>query len=196
MESLYLIVGLGNPGGEYARTRHNAGFMVAEQLADVWKAGWNLEKKFNARVAKVEWSGRKVLLVEPQTFMNLSGETVGVLMSFYRVPLSQMLVVADDADLPLGEIRLRGKGSSGGHHGLESIEQHVGSREFARLKVGIGRTVDGQREITGHVLGKFSAPENKLLEKVLHRSALQAECWVNEGLEKAMNRFNGAISPE
>ena len=196
MESLYLIVGLGNPGGEYARTRHNAGFMVAEQLADVWKAGWNLEKKFNARVAKGEWSGRKVLLVEPQTFMNLSGETVGVLMSFYRVPLSQMLVVADDADLPLGEIRLRGKGSSGGHHGLESIEQHVGSREFARLKVGIGRTVDGQREITGHVLGKFSAPENKLLEKVLHRSALQAECWVNEGLEKAMNRFNGAISPE
>ena len=196
MESLYLIVGLGNPGGEYARTRHNAGFMVVEQLADVWKAGWNLEKKFNARVAKVEWSGRKVLLVEPQTFMNLSGETVGVLMSFYRVPLSQMLVVADDADLPLGEIRLRGKGSSGGHHGLESIEQHVGSREFARLKVGIGRTVDGQREITGHVLGKFSAPENKLLEKVLHRSALQAECWVNEGLEKAMNRFNGAISPE
>lgn len=196
MESLYLIVGLGNPGGEYARTRHNAGFMVVEQLADVWKAGWNLEKKFNARVAKGEWSGRKVLLVEPQTFMNLSGETVGVLMSFYRVPLSQMLVVADDADLPLGEIRLRGKGSSGGHHGLESIEQHVGSREFARLKVGIGRTVDGQREITGHVLGKFSAPENKLLEKVLHRSALQAECWVNEGLEKAMNRFNGAISPE
>ena len=196
MESLYLIVGLGNPGGEYARTRHNAGFMVVEQLADVWKAGWNLEKKFNARVAKDEWSGRKVLLVEPQTFMNLSGETVGVLMSFYRVPLSQMLVVADDADLPLGEIRLRGKGSSGGHHGLESIEQHVGSREFARLKVGIGRTVDGQREITGHVLGKFSAPENKLLEKVLHRSALQAECWVNEGLEKAMNRFNGAISPE
>ena len=196
MESLYLIVGLGNPGGEYARTRHNAGFMVVDQLADVWKAGWNLEKKFNARVAKGEWSGRKVLLVEPQTFMNLSGETIGVLMNFYRVPLAQMLVVADDADLPLGEIRLRGKGSSGGHHGLESIEQHVGSREFARLKVGIGRTVDGQREITGHVLGKFSAPENKLLEKVLHRSALQAECWVNEGLEKAMNRFNGAISPE
>lgn len=196
MESLYLIVGLGNPGGEYARTRHNAGFMVVEQLADVWKAGWNLEKKFNARVAKSEWSGRKVLLVEPQTFMNLSGETVGVLMSFYRVPLAQMLVVADDADLPLGEIRLRGKGSSGGHHGLESIEQHLGSREFARLKIGIGRTVDGRREITGHVLGKFSAPENKLLEKVLHRSALQAECWVNEGLEKAMNRFNGAISPE
>ena len=196
MESLYLIVGLGNPGGDYARTRHNAGFLVVEQLADAWKAGWSLEKKFNARVAKSEWSGRKVLLVEPQTFMNLSGETVGVLMSFYRVPLSQMLVVADDADLPFGEIRLRGKGSSGGHHGLESIEQHVGSREFARLKIGIGRTVDGRREITGHVLGKFSVPENNLLEKVLHRSAAQAECWVNEGLEKAMNRFNGAVSPE
>ena len=196
MESLYLIVGLGNPGGEYARTRHNAGFMVVERLAETWKTGWNLEKKFRSRVAKGERSGRKVLLAEPQTFMNLSGETVGALMDFYRVPLAQVLVVADDADLPFGEIRLRGRGSSGGHHGLESIEQHVGSREFARLKVGIGRTVDGRREITGHVLGNFSAPENDLLEKVLHRSAAQAECWVNEGLERAMNRFNGAVSPE
>lgn len=192
---MHLIVGLGNPGAEYARTRHNAGFLVVEELARRAKAGWNLEKKFSARVAKREVAARKVLLAEPQTFMNLSGDAVAALLSFYRVPLAQLLVVADDADLPFGEIRLKPKGSSGGHHGLESIEQHVGSREFARLKVGIGRK-DGRREITGHVLGKFSTDETGLLEKVLQRAADQAESWVAEGIEKAMNRFNGAIKLE
>ena len=120
---------------------------------------------------------------------------LAALLNFYRVPLAQVLVVADDADLPFGEIRLKPKGSSGGHHGLESIEQHVGSREFARLKVGIGRK-DGRREITGHVLGKFGPDETGLLEKVLQRAADQAESWVAEGIEKAMNRFNGAIKLE
>jgi len=195
MESLHLVVGLGNPGAEYARTRHNAGFLVLEELARRSSAGWNLEKKFDARVAKQDQDGRKVLLAQPQTFMNLSGEAVNALMGFYRVPLSQLLVVTDDADLPLGEIRLRSKGSSGGHHGLESIEQHAGSRDFARLKVGIGRK-DGRREITGHVLGKFSTEEAKLMDKVLQRAADQVACWVAEGIEKAMNRFNGVVNPE
>ena len=195
MESLFLIVGLGNPGADYARTRHNAGFLVVEELAQRAKAGWNFEKKFNARVAKAERDGRKVLFAEPQTFMNLSGESVSALLSFYQVPLGQLLVVVDDADLPFGEIRLKPKGSSGGHHGLESIEQHVGSREFARLKVGIGRK-DGRREITGHVLGKFGAEEASLLEKVLQRAAHQAECRVAEGIEKAMNRFNGVVDSQ
>ena len=195
MESLFLIVGLGNPGADYARTRHNAGFLVVEELAQRAKAGWNFEKKFKARVAKAERDGRKVLFAEPQTFMNLSGESVSALLSFYQVPLGQLLVVVDDADLPFGEIRLKPKGSSGGHHGLESIEQHVGSREFARLKVGIGRK-DGRREITGHVLGKFGADEASLLEKVLQRAAHQAECRVAEGIEKAMNRFNGVVDSQ
>ena len=195
MESLFLIVGLGNPGADYARTRHNAGFLVVEELAQRAKAGWNFEKKFNARLAKAERDGRKVLFAEPQTFMNLSGESVSALLSFYQVPLGQLLVVVDDADLPFGEIRLKPKGSSGGHHGLESIEQHVGSREFARLKVGIGRK-DGRREITGHVLGKFGADEAPLLEKVLQRAAHQAECRVAEGIEKAMNRFNGVVDSQ
>ena len=195
MESLFLIVGLGNPGADYARTRHNAGFLVVEELAQRAKAGWNFEKKFHARVAKAERDGRKVLFAEPQTFMNLSGESVSALLSFYQVPLGQLLVVVDDADLPFGEIRLKPKGSSGGHHGLESIEQHVGSREFARLKVGIGRK-DGRREITGHVLGKFGADEASLLEKVLQRAAHQAECRVAEGIEKAMNRFNGVVDSQ
>ena len=195
MESLHLVVGLDNPGAEYARTRHNAGFLVLEELARRASAGWNLEKKFDARMAKQDQDGRKVLLAQPQTFMNLSGEAVNALMGFYRVPLSQLLVVTDDADLPFGEIRLRTKGSSGGHHGLESIEQHIGSREFARLKVGIGRK-DGRREIAGHVLGKFSTGEAKLMDKVLQRAADQVACWVAEGIEKAMNRFNGVVNPE
>src|SRR4051812_32319062 len=118
MESLHLMVGLGNPGAEYARTRHNAGFLVVEQLAHRVSAGWNFEKKFEAKVAKTDRVGRKILFAEPQTFMNASGEAIGALMNFYHIPISQLLVIVDDADLPLGEIRLRTKGSSGGHHGL------------------------------------------------------------------------------
>jgi peptidyl-tRNA hydrolase, PTH1 family len=196
MESLYLIVGLGNPGGEYARTRHNAGFLVVEEIARRAQAEWSFEKKFNTRVARRDVSGRKVLLAEPQTFMNSSGEAVGAMLNFYRVPGSHVLVVVDDADLPLGELRLRPKGSSGGHHGLESIEQHVGSQNYARLKVGIGRTRDGRREITNFVLGRFSSEETAVLDKILRRAADQAECWVAEGIQKAMNQFNGVVSPE
>ncbi|HTD64984.1 MAG TPA: aminoacyl-tRNA hydrolase [Candidatus Limnocylindria bacterium] len=196
MESLHLVVGLGNPGAGYARTRHNAGFLVVEELARRASASWNLEKKFEARVAKADRAGRKMLFAQPQTFMNASGEAVGALMNFYRVPVGQLLVIVDDADLPFGEIRLRAKGSSGGHHGLESIEKHIGSREFARLKVGIGRTQDGRREITNYVLGKFNADEAKLLEKVLRRAADQTECWCEHGVEKAMNQFNGVVNSE
>jgi PTH1 family peptidyl-tRNA hydrolase len=196
MESLHLMVGLGNPGAEYAHTRHNAGFLVVEELARRSGAEWKFEKKFDARLAKWDSDGRKILLAEPQTFMNASGEAIGALLNFYRVPISQLLVIVDDADLPLGEIRLRARGSSGGHHGLESIEKHIGSREFARLKVGIGRTKDGRREITGHVLGKFGRDEAKLVEKVLQRAADQAECWCVDGIQKAMNRFNGAVNLE
>ncbi|HZV36060.1 MAG TPA: aminoacyl-tRNA hydrolase, partial [Verrucomicrobiae bacterium] len=150
MENLHLIVGLGNPGAKYARTRHNIGFQLVERLAEKWRTNWSDEKKFQSRVARWERDGRTVLLAQPQTFMNASGEAVGALTGFYRVPLARLLVAVDDADLPLGEIRLRPRGSSGGHHGLESIEQHVGSREFARLRLGIGRTADGRREITDY----------------------------------------------
>ena len=130
---------------------------------------------------------------EPQTFMNLSGESVAALADFYHLPLERILVVVDDADLPLGEIRLRPGGSSGGHHGLESIEQHLGSREYARLRIGIGRK-DGVRQITGMFWGSSSAAENDLLEKVLERAAEQMECWLDAGIQKAMNQFNGAVT--
>ncbi len=193
MEDLHLIVGLGNPGGEYAKTRHNAGFMLADLLAEHWRVGWSAAKKFQARVAKAERGGRGVILCEPQTFMNASGESVSAVMKFYQLPLKNLVVAMDDADLPLGEIRLRPGGSSGGHHGLESIEQHLGTREFARLRVGIGRQ-SGAREITGHVLGRLSAGELTVMGKVLGRAADQLECWLAHGLQKAMSQFNGVVN--
>lgn len=194
MENIFLIVGLGNPGAEYAKTRHNAGFLLVEKLAADWKCDWSNEKKFRARIAKIDRSDKRILLCQPQTFMNLSGETVGALANFYQLPLARILVAADDADLPVGTLRLRANGSSGGHHGLESIEQHLASRDFARLKIGIGRQ-DGLREITGHVLGKIDSAEGKTLEKVLGCAAKQVETWLDAGIGKAM-QLNGVIGPE
>ena len=192
MEPLHLIVGLGNPGAEYKRTRHNAGFLLVEKLATRWQAEWKNERKFNARLARAKCQQHPVLLCQPQTFMNASGETVGAILNFYQLPLGRLMVVVDDADLPLGGIRLRPGGSSGGHHGLESIEQHLGSREFARLRLGIGRR-DGAREITDYVLSRFDRAEAALMEKVLDRAADQAECWLTGGVQKAMNQFNGVV---
>ncbi len=190
--SLHLIVGLGNPGAEYAKTRHNAGFLAVERLAGRWQAGWAYEKKFNARVARAERGERRALLSEPQTYMNSSGQAVLALMAFYRVAPKQLLVVVDDADLPLGELRLRPRGSSGGHHGLESVERYLATREFARLRIGIGRAA-GAREITDYVLGRFSAAEAALADKALTVACDQAECWLNAGIQKAMNQFNGVV---
>lgn len=194
MENNFLIVGLGNPGADYAKTRHNAGFLLVEKLASQWKSAWKNERKFQARVSRTERNGKMILLAEPQTFMNLSGESVGALVRFYHLPPERILVVVDDADLPLGEIRLRPGGGAGGHHGLESVMQHLGSREYARLRIGIGRK-DESRQITGHVLGRFSVKENALLEKVLERAGYQLECWLNAGIQKAMSQFNGVVSP-
>ncbi|MGH7969480.1 MAG: aminoacyl-tRNA hydrolase [Limisphaerales bacterium] len=192
MENLYLIVGLGNPGAEYARTRHNVGFAVVDLLAGRWGASWATQKKFQARVALAEPDGRRVLLCQPQTFMNSSGDAAGAVKEFYRLPLTHVLVVVDDADLPLGQLRLRPGGSSGGHHGLESIEQRLGSREYPRLRIGIGRQ-DGLREITGHVLSRFGSTEAALADKILAVAADQAQTWVTAGIQKAMSQFNGAL---
>jgi PTH1 family peptidyl-tRNA hydrolase len=192
MENLHLIVGLGNPGADYAKTRHNAGFLLVERLAARWKCDWANEKKFHARIAKAERDGKRILLCQPQTFMNLSGESAGAVKDFYQVPLKQVLVAVDDADLPLGEIRLRADGGTAGHHGLESVEQHLATSNYTRLRIGIGRA-DGAREITDYVLAKFDAGERELLEKVLDRAANQVETWLDDGIEKAMNKFNGAV---
>lgn len=191
MEIAFLIVGLGNPGAEYENTRHNAGFLLVEKLTGRWKCDWANERKFRARLAKTVVNGKRVLLCEPQTFMNSSGEAVAAVANFYQLLPAQLLVAADDADLPLGTLRLRPGGSSGGHHGLESVESHVASRDYARLKIGIGRK-DGLREITNHVLGRFDSAEADLLEKVLDRAAAQVETWLDAGIKKAM-QLNGSV---
>jgi PTH1 family peptidyl-tRNA hydrolase len=194
MEHLYLIVGLGNVGAEYARTRHNAGFMLVERVAGRWQAEWRLENKFEARLALARRGGRQGLLCEPQTYMNASGLAVAAVRDYYQVALGRVLVLVDDADLPLGELRLRSKGGSGGHHGLESVEQHLGSRNYARLRLGIGRRAQDGREITDYVLSRFSAQEAVLFEKVLDRAADQVACWLEEGVQAAMNRYNGVLA--
>ena len=193
MENLYLIVGLGNPGAEYAATRHNAGFQVVERLAERCRAQWSYEKKFNAQMARWNRDDRNVLLCQPQTYMNSSGEAIAAILSYYQASINRLLVVVDDADLPLGELRLRPGGSSGGHHGLESIEQHLATREYARLRVGIGRQ-DEAREITGHVLSRFNSTETALIDKVLTFAADQAECWLTAGIQKAMSQYNGPVN--
>jgi PTH1 family peptidyl-tRNA hydrolase len=193
VEPWFLIVGLGNPGADYVRTRHNAGFMLVDLLAARWKAAWTTERKFQAQLARAEEGGRRVVLCKPVTFMNASGESVGPLAAYYKVPLERILVAVDDADLDLGEIRMRPSGSSGGHHGLESLEQHLGSREFARLRMGIGRERAEERRITGHVLAAFQPAERPLLEKVLQTASEQVECWLASGIARAMNDFNGVI---
>jgi len=193
MDNVYLIAGLGNPGRDYARTRHNAGFMVLDRLAERWKATWTLEKRFKSRVARLERASRKLILCLPQTYMNASGEAVGPLAGFQKVPASRVLVVVDDADLAFGQLRLRPEGSSGGHHGLESIESHLGTQKYARLRVGIGRDDPAAREISGYVLSPFRQEEQALLEKVLQTAGEQIECWLAEGAKPAMNRFNGTV---
>jgi peptidyl-tRNA hydrolase, PTH1 family len=183
MDDWSLIVGLGNPGEQYARTRHNAGFLVLDELADRFGANWSVENRFSALVARADFGGRRLLLAKPQTYMNLSGEAVGALMQFYRVPVAALLVVVDDANLASGAIRLRPGGSSGGHHGLDSITQHLGGEnQYAR-----------QREITDHVLGRFGAAEWPLMQKVFVRAGDQIECWLKSGIEIAMNQYNGAV---
>ena len=194
MENLFFIAGLGNPGPEYAATRHNIGFVLADRLAARWRAAWTLEKKFQARLARAERDGRKVILSQPQTFMNESGAAVGAVARFYQLPAERILIVVDDADLPLGKLRLRPEGSSGGHHGLESIEAALGTRGYPRLRLGIGRRAEDDRQIAHYVLDRFEAAERKAMEEVLDRAVQQVECWLSAGINEAMNKFNGAVT--
>jgi PTH1 family peptidyl-tRNA hydrolase len=195
VENVHLIVGLGNPGAEYVRTRHNSGFMAVERLAERFGVAWKSERKFKARLTRSEVGGKPVVLAQPQTFMNLSGSSVQAIMGYWKVPVGGLLVVVDDADLPLGTLRLRPDGSPGGHHGLESVEAHLGTRQYARQRIGIGRRADGAREITDYVLGRFDGSEMGLLQLVLERACDQMECWITSGTAKAMNEFNGTINP-
>lgn len=182
-----LVVGLGNPGPEYRHTRHNIGFMVVERLAARWRLRWGRPRN-QARCA-LGWVGdRYVALMEPLTFMNLSGEPVARAVSQYSLTPSDLLVIHDDLDLPFGKLRLRPSGSAGGHRGAQSLIDALGTKDFPRLRIGIGRPDDD--EVRDFVLSTFSPEENKRLEAVLDRAASAVETVLGQGLEAAMNEFN------
>lgn len=186
-----LICGLGNPGREYARHRHNVGFMVLDVLCARTGAALN-QDKFDAKVGQASLGGERVLLLAPQTFMNLSGKSVAAAARFYKIEPEDTLVVHDELDLPFGRLQLKSGGGAGGHNGLKSIIECWGSEAFARLRFGIGKPEgpNGKERVTGHVLSSFSTEEQRLLEELLARSADACELWVREGLATAMNRFN------
>jgi PTH1 family peptidyl-tRNA hydrolase len=182
-----LIVGLGNPGSKYARTRHNAGFVIVDELAERWGVrDW--QKKNEARYA-IDRS-RNAILVEPQSYMNLSGRPTLGLATFYKVPPERMLVVVDDLDLPFGTLRMRADGSSGGHNGLKSLIESFG-QGFPRLRVGIGRGQDP--DAIDRVLGDFSESEQKGLPDLVDRAVEGIETWLTDGVAAAMNRVNAKV---
>lgn len=178
-----LIVGLGNPGREYERTRHNVGFMLLERLA-MGKAEWRRERAWHALLAKTDG----VLLCKPETYMNLSGNAVAAVAGFFQIPAAQILVVSDDLALPLGRLRLRAGGSSGGQKGLKSITEALGTQEVARLRLGIGGAAPGGA--VGHVLGQFRKDEIPALEEMLERAEAAVVMAQARGLAVAMNAFN------
>jgi PTH1 family peptidyl-tRNA hydrolase len=184
VEDLRLLVGLGNPGSKYRFTRHNAGFIVLDALAEGWGVrDW--QKKGEARYAIAR--SRNAILVEPQSYMNLSGRPVQALSTFYKVHPQRMLVVVDDLDLPFGTLRVRANGSSGGHNGLKSLIEVFG-QDFPRLRIGIGR--DGEADAIDRVLGNFSAEERKELPAIVDRALAGIELWMSQGVIAAMNAVN------
>ncbi len=183
-----LLVGLGNPGSRYANTRHNVGFMVLDRLAR--RCGVDVNKKqCNAVSGLGTLAGHRVCLAKPQTFMNLSGEAVACLARFYKIAPRDLLVIYDERDLPVGKVRLRERGSAGGHRGLQSIIGMLGTSDIPRLRIGIGRPE--QMDAVDHVLGSFSAEERPIIEESLNRAVEAVEIVLAEGMEAAMNKFNG-----
>lgn len=192
-----MVVGLGNPGRDYAGTRHNVGFELVDLLAKAH--GIKIEQRVaRAKVGRGHIGGQPVLLVKPQTFMNLSGEAVAALVRRERVTLPHLLVISDDVHLPVGRIRLRAKGSSGGQGGLKNIEARLGSPEWARLRIGVGEPPPGLR--IDWVLSRFSPAERQSIDETLITAMGAVEVWLAEGIQAAMNRFNGdgpvAATPE
>jgi peptidyl-tRNA hydrolase, PTH1 family len=185
----YLIVGLGNPGGVYRGNRHNVGFMTLDHLVTRMGVTYSrLESK--ALVSKAEHEGRKLVLAKPQTFMNLSGTAVGALMRFYKIPTENLIVCYDDVDLPLGTLRIRPRGGSAGQRGIASIIERLGTEDFPRLRVGIGRP-PGRMEAADYVLQDFSTQEKILLVEVFDRTTQAILTFVTQGLNSAMNQYNG-----
>lgn len=184
---MYIIVGLGNPGKQYENTRHNMGFLAVDLLAEKYNIDVN-KMKFKALVGEGRIAGQKVLLVKPQTYMNLSGEAVRQAMDFYKIEPEELIVIYDDIDIPTGTFRIRKKGSPGTHNGMRNIFQHIQTNDFPRIRVGIG---SGKKDnLAGYVTGGISKNEQEILADVLKNSADAAACIIEKGIDKAMNEYN------
>jgi PTH1 family peptidyl-tRNA hydrolase len=182
-----LIVGFGNPGVQYLQNRHNVGFLVLDRFAETHLLSFS-RRRFNALLAEGLIRDQSVLLAKPQTYMNLSGSAVAKLVSFRRIPTRDIIIVYDDLDLPLGRMRLRARGSAGGHHGMESVIAALGHDDFARLRIGIGRP--SSRQDIDHVLGNISMEERSVMDGAFGRAVEALDVWLEHGIEIAMNRFN------
>lgn len=181
-----MIIGLGNPGKEYANTKHNVGFMVIDAIAK--ELNTDVEKKqCQALTGQANWDGEKILLVKPTTFMNLSGQAAGELLNYYKDRIDDILVIHDDLDLPPGQLRFKQGGGAGGHNGIKSLIAHLNSNDFDRLKIGIGR---GRGETKDYVLTPFHGQDKKDIEEAVETAVNAVEAWLKEGMAPAMNRFN------
>ena len=186
----WLIVGLGNPGREYEKTRHNAGFRALDILAD--QLGVKVDKlKFQGLYAQTNYNGTKVFLLKPQTYMNLSGRSVLQLSAYFNIPPQRIIVMFDDISLEPGRLRIRPNGSAGGHNGIKSIIQEVGSQEFPRVKIGVGAKPNPEYDLANWVLSTFTANEEKALQISLENAAKAALAIIDKGVPEAANRFNG-----
>jgi len=186
----WLVVFLGNPGLQYEGTRHNAGFMTGDALAKSLNAEIN-RSKFKALTAVCKIGSESVMLMKPQTYMNLSGEAVIQAVNFYKIPPEHVIVVSDEMSLPIGSLRVRMKGSAGGHNGLKNIISHLGGDGFPRIKVGVGEKPHPDSDMVDWVLGKFTGQDRKVMEETISRAADCVECLLAEGVDAAMARFNG-----
>ena len=186
----WLLVGLGNPGDQYEHTRHNVGFMVADELAERHNIPVQ-HLKFRALTNTVTVGDRKVLLMKPVTYMNLSGEAVHEAAAFYKIPPEHILVVSDEVSLAPGKIRVRRSGSAGGHNGLKNIIAHLGTDQFPRIRLGVGQKPHPDYDMADWVLGKFQGEDKKAVEAAVKKAADAAECLIREGVDKAMNQYNG-----
>lgn len=190
MDSYYIIAGLGNPGRQYEGSRHNSGFAVIDALADKYDFR-ELVRFGKSMMAKGRIGDQKVILMKPQTYMNLSGEAVQEMVHYYKVdPADHLLVISDDIDLPVGHIRIRKKGSAGGHNGLKNIIQHLGTDEFCRIRIGVGAKPSPDSDLAAHVLGHFAPEDQKIMQKAYETAADAAACAVLYGPDLAMNRYN------
>jgi len=183
-----VVVGLGNPGAQYANTPHSVGFEVVDAIVAQCGAAWEEKRQFRCLMAKASFAGRDVLFVKPQTFMNLSGESVAPVVKYHNAMASDLLVVHDDIDIAVGRLRIRKDGSCGGHNGIRNIIERLGTQDFARVKIGVGKD---RANVIEHVLGKFDPETRKVMDLVVAEAAKAVEAVLRDGPDRAMNVFNG-----